>query len=117
MSSANYERGARLERRTAKFLSKLTGEVFKRVPGSGRYPGMPGDVEGPHDLIQNKYSSDKSTTGEKSIRIKKADLVKIMDQARSKDKRGSLVFAFNGDKQLWAVVPIERVWNGNSEQH
>lgn len=108
MGSANYERGARLERRTAKLLSELTKQEFKRVPGSGRYSGMPGDVDGPHDLIQNKLSSEKSNTGEKSIRIKKEDLVKIVKQAKSKDKEPALIFAFNGDHQLWSIITLER---------
>ena len=68
---------------------------------------MPGDVEGPLDLIQAKYSSAEN----KSIYIKKADLQKIKQQAESKAKKPSLVFAFKGDKQLWALVPIERLWN------
>jgi hypothetical protein len=92
----------------------MTGEKFKRVPGSGAYPGMPGDVEGPTDLIQNKYSSTRAVGGEKSIRLKKADLTKIAEQAESKGKQPSLIFAFKGDQQLWAVVPIERIWNERS---
>ena len=113
LSHPNKARGTRLEYRTARLLSKLTGEVFKRVPGSGAIPGMPGDVEGPLDLIQNKYSSERTTQGDKSIRIKKADLLKITRQAEAKGKKPSLVFAFNGDRQLWAIVPIERIWSAN----
>jgi len=108
VGSKNYERAAYQERRAAKFLSNYTGETFTRVIGSGRYKDFPGDVEGPRDLIQHKLSSEKASGGIKTIRLNKADLVKIVEQARSKDKKPALIFAFNGDHQLWAVVPLER---------
>ena len=108
MGSRNYERAAYQERRAAKFLSDYTGDEFKRVVGSGRHKDYPGDVEGPHDLIQHKLSSERTNQGVKSIRLYNADLQKIVEQARSKGKKPALIFAFNGDHQLWAIVPLER---------
>lgn len=109
MGSRNYERAAYQERRAAKLLSDYTGEAFSRVIGSGRHKDYPGDVEGPRDLIQHKLSSERNgSSGVKSIRLYNRDLQKIGEQARSKGKKPALVFAFNGDRQVWVVLPIER---------
>jgi hypothetical protein len=93
-------------------LSIDIGLPYERVPGSGAFEGIPGDVRPNRRvklkmhrwLIELKDMAVTTAKGEHILSIKLAWLQKIMQQAEQERSLPALAYRFTGDDETWVVV-------------
>lgn len=96
------------QERRIKRLLESRGWDAARQPGSGNLPHehLKGDVYGEYGDFR-LLVDHKSTRGEKSLSIQRADLKKHIEQAEAIDAFPITTFSYKGKHDLYGVVPLE----------
>lgn len=103
-SPSKKKKGMGFEEKTKKRYEK---SMAKRMPQSGGFDGMEGDVSIDRLLLECKERNTIDSKGKKTIGIKKEWLEKIEEEAKMHDKLPALVFGYKESDDMYFTMKYE----------